>query len=299
MMATANKTIRAREGGLREKTGEARLGRLPAVLYIQIQGTKGRHFYDSRLTPSWAESHTEPWLASALPYPAKARQLWGLETARRGKQEAKSRCDPKLEKLATDCNCCNLSHLRTRLDWGGKARLNGSECWIEVEITRWATATATAALGCGLAGVAPGLLLLLLLLLLLPIERKRRGREKEARREERRGETKSGSKCWELVPLDSIDSSHQVLRHAPSRCDVPSSIIRCIHVPFPKEASERAPSGRVSLHVLLNPSPHAAWTADHEHKLWASAWPKGGQLVTVSFSSLLCSAPRCLFPLSV
>lgn len=125
------------------------------------------------------------------------------------------------------------------------------------------------------------------------MEWKRRESEKEAR--ERRD--KSGSKCWELFPLDSVDSSHQVLRHAPSRCDLPRSIIRCIS--FAKEASERAPSGRVSLHILLNPSPHAAWTADHEQKLWASAWPKGGQLVTASFSSLLCSAPRCLFPLSV
>lgn len=62
---------------------------------------------------------------------------------------------------------------------------------------------------------------------------------------------KSGSKSLELLPLDSIDLSHQVLRHAPSRCDLARSIIRCIS----KEASEHSLSGRVSLHILLNPSP--------------------------------------------
>ncbi|KAL7895645.1 hypothetical protein HDV64DRAFT_72903 [Trichoderma sp. TUCIM 5745] len=101
----------------------------------------------------------------------------------------------------------------------------------------------------GLAGLAPGLLLLLLL----------NGGKREGKARTRQERDKSGSKCWELFPLDSIDSSHQVLRHAPSRCDLPRSITRCI-----AKGSDRAPSGRVSLHVLLNPSPHAARRADHE-----------------------------------
>lgn len=89
MVATASGTDeRENEVCGRRRRGEAwtTAGRF---IYTDT-GDQGRQLYDSRLTPSWAESHTESWLASALPYPAKGRQLCGLETARRGSRRQRA-----------------------------------------------------------------------------------------------------------------------------------------------------------------------------------------------------------------
>lgn len=260
------------EAGLtseRRGCGRRRRGWTTAGGFIYTDTGTRQVPHDSRLTPSWAESHIESWLASALPYPAKGRQYWGLET-RRGETRGKEPLWPsKVGEAATaTATAATVTPPAPAL-----LEREGTRLMERVldRITRWATAAA-----------APGLLILLLPLLL-------KGREgEEGTREEEREEWKG---VLGTVPLDSIDLSHQVLRHAPSRCDLARSIIRCIS----KEASERASTVWQSLTAYsLNPSPYAARRADHEN-CGHQTWPKGGQLATadgsVSFSSLFYLPP--------
>lgn len=169
------------EAGLtseRRGCGRRRRGWTTAGGFIYTDTGTRQVTYDSRLTPSWAESHIESWLASALPYPAKGRQYWGLG-ARRGETRGK---EPLWPSIIGEAATATATAATVTLPAPALLEREGTRLMERLldKITRWQRQQWPRV---GLA-VAPRLLPLLLLLLL-------KGREgEEGRREEEREEWK-------------------------------------------------------------------------------------------------------------